>query len=122
MLHGDFFFGIRIVPFVHAPEVAAFERNTEFGDEAGDEGELFGGADGTADARGVVVGGLLPGVDVFESLGEVEVLEGVVHDDFEAGAGELAEVSLSEAGGVVDEVGIEGGVIPPVGGDVAEFA
>jgi hypothetical protein len=34
----------------------------------------------------------------------------------------LAEVSLSEAGGVVDEVGIEGGVIPPVGGDVAELA
>ena len=122
VLHGDFFFGVGIVPFVHAPEVAAFERDAEFGDEAGHEGELFGGADGAADAGGVVVGGLLPGVDVFEGLGEVEVLEGVVHDDFEAWAGELAKVALGEAGSVVDEVGIESGVIPPVGGDVAEFA
>jgi hypothetical protein len=61
-------------------------------------------------------------VDVFEGLGEVEILEGVIHHDLEAGARELAQVALGEPRGVVDEVEVEGGVVPPIGGDVTEFA
>ena len=106
-----------VEPLVHAPEVGMAEVEAEAVDEPGDEGELLGGANGAADADGVVGGGHAPCVDVFEGLGEVEVFAGIVEDDAEAGAGEAREVPWGEARGGVDEVGFEGGVIPPVGRD-----
>ncbi len=90
--------------------------------EARDERELLGRADRAADAHGIVRGALLPRGDVFERFGEIEILERVVEDDPEAGAGELLDIARREAGDFVDEVLFEGGVVPPIGGDGAEFA
>ena len=84
-------------PFIHAPEMGGFEVRAEIIDEARDEGELFGRADRAANAGGVIGSGLFPGGDVFERFGEIEILEGVVHDDLEAGAGELQHFLGREA-------------------------
>ncbi len=94
---GDFALGVGVVPFIHAPEVGVFEIDLKFVDQARDEGELFGGAYWAAYAYGIVGGGLSPGVNVFESFCEVEVFVGVVHDYFEAWAGELAEIFFGQA-------------------------
>ena len=51
-----------------------------------------------------------------------EVFEGVIHHHLETRSRQLAQVALRELRGVVDEPGVERGVVPPVGGDVAEFA
>ena len=99
-----------------------FQRDSEFIDQPCDERELLCGADGPADADGVVRRGLTPRVDVFKRFSEVKILKRVVHDDLESWARKLAQITLGEARGVVDEVCVEGGIIPPVGGDVAEFA
>src|SRR4051812_44510366 len=104
-------------PFVHAPEVGGFEIEFEFIDEAGNEGELFGGTDWAADAGWIVGRRGAPGVNVFEGFGEVEVFEGIVENNLEAGAGKLEEIVGGEFGDVTEEVVFEGGVVPPVGGD-----
>ena len=90
-------------PFVHAPEVRGSEVEFEFVDEAGDEWELFGGADGAADAAGVIWSRSAPGGDVFEGFGEVEIFEGVVENDFETGARKLFDVFKGEFGDVGNE-------------------
>ena len=111
-----------VIPFVHAPEVGMLQAEAEFVDQAGDEWKLFGRADRAADADGVVGRGLLPGGDILQGFGEIEVLEGVVHHHLEARTRELAQVAFGELRRVVDERGVERGVVPPVGRDVAEFA
>ena len=91
-------------------------------DDLGHEGQLLGGADGAADAGGVVGRGLLPSVDVFEGLGAVEVFERVVEDDLEAGAGQLQEFLRRELRSGGEEGGVERGVVPPGGGEGREVA
>lgn len=109
-------------PSVHAPEMTVVQREADFIGDARDEGQLLGGADGAADAGGIVGRGLFPRVDILESFGEVEVFEGVVEDDLEAGARELQELLGRELGGGFDDGGVEGGIIPPVGREAAKFA
>ena len=120
--HRHFLLRLVVIPFVHAPEVGVLQVEAELVDQAGDEGELFGRTDRAADTDGVVGRSLLPGGDVFQGFGEIEVLEGVIHHHLEARSRELAQVPLRELRGVIDERGVERGVVPPVGGDVAEFA
>jgi len=81
--------------------------------------ELFGGADGTADADGAVGPGLFPRFDVLEGFLEVEALDGVEDTDLEARAGQVEEVLGRELGGVVQDLVVECGVIPVIGGDYA---
>ena len=82
-------------PFVHAPEMACFSVESERVDDAGDQRQLLGRADRAADAGGVVGRRLLPGVDVFERLGEVKIFERVVEVDGEARARKLQQRSFS---------------------------
>ena len=98
------------------------QREVHGVDQASHQRKLFGGADGAADADGIVGGGLLPGFDVFEGFGKVELFDGVVEDDLEAGAGETQHVLGREPRGVGEDLGIEGGVVPPFGGEFAELA
>ena len=63
---------------------------------------------------------LAPRVDVFERFGEVEVFERFVKDHPESGARESLDFARGEARGFVDEVRVEAGVVPPIGGDGAE--
>ena len=82
-------------PLVHTPEVAVAEVEADGVDDLRHDGQLLGGADRAADAGGAVRRGLLPRLDVFERLGGVELLDGFVERDLEAGAGELEDVLLS---------------------------
>src|SRR5688572_20736790 len=91
-------------------------------DDARHERQLLGGTDWPADADGVVVRALAPRAYVFERLGEVELLERVVQDDAEAGTGEAREIARRQPGRLVDQGGVEGRVVPPVGRDRTEFA
>ena len=102
--------------------MAGADVQAECVDDAGDEWQLLGGSDGSADADGVVVGALLPSRDVFEGFGEVEFFEGVVEGDFESGAREALHFLRGERGGVGHEFGVESGVIPPVRGDAGNRA
>jgi hypothetical protein len=63
----------------------------------------------------------LPGGDVLERFREVEVLQGVVEHDAETVAREFRHLAGREPGGFLDQGMVEGRVIPPVGGDRAEF-
>jgi hypothetical protein len=96
--HRHFLLRLVVIPFVHAPEVGVLQAESEFVDQAGDERELFGRADRSADADRVIRRGLLPGGDVLQGFGEVEVLEGVIHHHLEArdaraGAGRVPSAS-----------------------------
>ena len=51
--------------------------------------QLLGRANGAADANRVVGGGLFPGGDVFQRLGEVKLFERVEEHDLEAGPRKL---------------------------------
>jgi hypothetical protein len=65
---------------------------------------------------------LLPGTDIFECFGAVKLFQRIVDRDFEAVAGELQQVVWRKAGGIREQVGIERGVIPPTGGDFADWS
>ena len=104
-------------PFVHAPEVAGADVEAECVDDAGDQWQLLGGSNGSANADGVVVGALFPGGDVFEGFGEVEFFEGVVEGDFETGAREALHFLRGEGRGVGHQFRVERGVIPPIRGN-----
>lgn len=86
------------------------------------ERELFRRPDRAADPDRVVVRALTPGMHVFERLGKIELLERVVHDDGETRARQPDEIARSQPGDFVDQVGIERGVVPPVGGNGTEFS
>ncbi len=122
VIHADFLFGLRIIPLIHAPEVAVFNGEAELVDESGHQRQLLGGADRATNASGVVRSGLFPGVDVFQSFRQIKVLKCVIHDHLEAGAGQLSQVAFRESCGIMDQGGVQSGVVPPVGSDVAELA
>ena len=121
MLQSDFLLGVLVIPFIHAPEVAVFDRYAEIIDQTRHQRELLRGPDRPANARRIVRRGLLPGVDVLQRLGQVKVLQGVKHHHFEAGAGELAQIPFSKPGGIVDKVIFQRGVVPPLRCDMADF-
>ena len=106
-----------IEPFVHPPEMCRAHVEPQRVDDARDERQLLGGTDRPADADRVVIRALAPRLDVFERLGEVELLERVVQDDAEAGAREPREIVRCQPGRLVDRPGIERRVVPPVGRD-----
>ena len=85
MRHRHFLLRLLIIPFVHAPEVGVLEAEAEFVDQAGDERELLSRSDRSADADRIIRRGLLPGGDILQRFGEVEVFEGVIHHHLEAG-------------------------------------
>ena len=60
--------------------------------------------------------------DTLEDFYLAEALEYVVENYFEAGPREPEHLLRREARGGLDDVVVERGVIPPVGGDGAEFA
>ena len=105
-------------PFIHSPEVTVGNIDAEFIDEPGHERELLGGSNWSADTHRVVCSCLSPGVNIFKGLGEVEVFEGIVEHDLKARPGKLEEILRSELGRVLNNGGIEGGVVPPGRGDL----
>src|SRR5688500_12299655 len=72
-------------PFVHAPEVSAFEVELEVVDEAGHERKLFGGSDRSADATRIVRSRTAPCLDVFDRFGQIEFFKCVIEHDAETG-------------------------------------
>ena len=104
-------------PFVHAPEVAGADVEAECVDDAGDQWQLLGGSNGSADTDGVVVGALFPGGDVFEGFGQIEIFEGVVEVDFETGAREALHFLRGEGRGVGHQFRVKRGIIPPIRGN-----
>ena len=89
--------------------------DAELIDEPGDEGQLFGRTDWPADADRVVGGRLTPRINILKSLGKIEIFKGIVYYDAESRTTELFEVFPGEPGGILDNGGIEGRVIPPGG-------
>ena len=73
------------MPLVHAPEMGVPQIETEFVHEPRHERQLLRRPDWSADADRIVGSRLPPGRDVFERLGEVEILERVVEDDLKPG-------------------------------------
>jgi hypothetical protein len=71
-------------PLVHAPEVRVVQFQIERVHDAGDKRQLLRGADGAANADGVVGRGLLPGANVFQRFGAIELFESIVDCDFKA--------------------------------------
>ena len=107
-------------PLVHAPEMAAADVQAEGVDDPGHQRELLGGTDRTADADGIIVAALPPGVNVLKRLGKVEVLQRVIQDDLEAGPGELGQVAAVIRASGFDDLGVKGCIIPPIRCDGAE--
>src|SRR5690242_11611120 len=104
MSHGHFFSCRLVEPLVHPPEMSAAYIEPEFGHEPGDERELLRRPDRAAYADRVVVSALLPGGHIFECFREIEVFEGIVEDDTEAGAAEFLEIAWREARDFVDDI------------------
>ena len=73
-------------PLVHAPEVGVALRQVQSDgvDDPRDQRQLLGRPDRSADAGRIVGRALPPGFDVFERLGEIELLERVVEVNGEA--------------------------------------
>lgn len=109
-------------PLVHAPEVGMMQLESHGVHHAGDQRKLLGGTDRPTDTRRIVRRRLLPGIDVFQSLGTVEILEGVIEHHLEPGARQLQQLLGRELGCRRNDVFIKGGEIPPVGGKGAEAA
>ena len=109
-------------PFVHAPKVSGAEWDLQFIHQAGHEGQLLRGTDRTADAHGVIRGGLAPGGDIFQRLGEVKILQRVVKYHLETGPRKFLHPGRGQRDGRLDEVVFQRGVIPPIGGDGTDFA
>ncbi|MPM33622.1 hypothetical protein SDC9_80199 [bioreactor metagenome] len=107
-------------PFVHAPEMAVLEIDVERVHDFGDDGQLFGRSDRTAESGGFRRRGLFPGAHIFQRLGGVEFLKGVVDVDFEAGALEALQVADGDLGGGVEDFAVQRGVVPPIGGNFAQ--
>src|SRR4029078_12284771 len=87
MRHRHFTACANVEPLVHAPEMTAPYVELERIDQSRDQWQLLGRPDRPADADRRIVSALPPRLDVFERLGEVEVLERVVQDDLEPGPG-----------------------------------
>ncbi len=113
---------LAVVPLVHTPKMAGAHIEAQRVNEARDKRQLLRGADGAADAHGIVGRGLPPCFDVLQRLGQVKILQRVVHFHGEAGAREAFHLARRQLGGVADNVVVERGVVPPVGGDGAELA
>lgn len=109
-------------PFVHTPEMSVFEVEVHGVDHACDDGELFGGADGSADADRIIGCCLLPGFDVFECLGTVKFFDCLVVVDGESRAREFEERFFGKLGGIGQDFRVECGVVPPIGRDFAKRA
>ena len=112
------FLSVFAYPLIHSPEVTVGNIDAEVIDEPGYEGKLLGGSDWSADTHRVVCSCLSPGVNTLEGLGEVEVLQGIVEHDLKPRPGKLQEIPRGELGRILDNGGIEGGVVPPGRGDL----
>src|SRR5262249_23601781 len=93
----------------------------EFVDHLRHQRKLLSRSNGAADAHGVVVCRLLPGCDVFESFGEVEFLEALKEHDLETRPGKFEHLFRRQTGGRFNKVAVQGCIVPPVGGNGAEF-
>jgi hypothetical protein len=102
--------------------VAVFQIDVEIVDDLGNDGELFGGTDGSADTGGVGSGGLLPAFDVFKSFSGVEFLDGIKDIDFEAGTFKFFEIVDGDFGSCIKDGSVKCGVIPPFGSDFGQCA
>ena len=77
--------------------------------------QLLGRADRAADADRIVRRRLLPGVNVFQRLGAVELFERVVDRHREAVARELQQIAGREPGRIGQQLRVERRVVPPSG-------
>jgi uncharacterized membrane protein HdeD (DUF308 family) len=79
--HGEVHIGSLAIddPFIHAEEVAVLEVQVHGIDHLGNDGELFGGTDGTANAAGAFGSRLHPCGDVFQRFCRIEFLNGVIN-------------------------------------------
>ena len=100
---------------------ACSSGESQFVDQPGHQRQLLGRPDRAADPDRIVGRRLLPGVDVLQRLGQVEVLQRIVENNLEPRAGQALQAAFVETGGFIDQIRIERGEVPPVRGDVAEF-
>ena len=106
-------------PFVHPEEMAVLQIQTDGIDDLGDDGELFRGADGAADAHRAVIGGLLPGIHIFQRFRRIEFLGRVVDVDLETGPFVAFQRVDGDLGRFVQNLAVQGRVVPPAGGQFA---
>ncbi len=102
------------VPLIHPPEVRVPQIDLERVHELRDERKLLRRADRPADTGRPVLRGLLPGFDVFEGLGQVEACERIVEHDLEARPGQPQHFLRRQPRGLLDEILVQGGVVPPL--------
>ena len=102
-------------PFIHSPEVSAalLQVQTEGIDHASHERQMLGRPDRTADTRGIIGSGLLPGINVFERLRAVKLLDCVEELDRKPRAAQLFEVFGSQLGRILENGFIESRIVPP---------
>ena len=113
--HGEVHIGSFAVndPFIHAEEVAVLEVQVHGIDHLGNDGELFGGTDGTADAAGAFGSRLHPCRDVFQRFCRIEFLNGVVDIDLKTGALVIFERVNGDLCRFIEDAAVECGVVPP---------
>ena len=109
-------------PFVHSPEMRMGKIEFKFVAETGHQRQLLGRPNWPTDPNRIIRRRLLPGPDVFERFAQVEFLERIVEDHLKSRARKLQEIVRSQTGGVLNQLIIESGVIPPVRGNFGKFA
>ena len=111
-------------PLVHPPEmgIVLFEVDPEGVDHLRHDGELLSRPDWSTDASWVVRRALPPSVYIFQRLGGVKFLHRVVEMDFKARAREALEFLLIDSRSIGEEFRFECRVIPPGGGEFADWS
>jgi len=107
-------------PFIHAPEMRVAQVELQLVDHPRHQGELLGRPNRPTDPRRAAFTGLIPRRNIFQRLSQVKILQRVVKPDLEARASELQQVIHSQARCVIQDGAVEGGVVPPLGGDFAQ--
>ena len=104
-------------PFVHAPEMGVQfgEIHVHGIDDARHKRQLLRRPDRPADAARMSRGGLLPGFDIFQSFSQIELLDRIIHHDFEARAAQLGHVFNRQTGDIRHQLVADRRIIPPVG-------
>jgi XTP/dITP diphosphohydrolase len=109
-------------PFVHRPEVRVLERNIEVIDKTRHERQLLGRPDWAANSCMIPRRCLTPGIDIFERFGEIKFFESIMENNLKTGARKLEHVSRGQFGGILEDVVLQGGVIPPIRRDRTDFS